>query len=102
MAVYARWPGLQLVRDLGLEDIRDVDPPFATKDAFAYLHKRHAWLIPKASEALRAMKADGPYQRIYELQFLPQEAISTNGHEALEAGQRWRVEPAVSRAAGAE
>ena len=44
----------------------------------------------------------GPYQRIYELQFLPQEAISTNGHEALEAGQRWRVEPAVSRAAGAE
>lgn len=66
VAVYARWPGLQLVRDLGLEDIRDVDPPFATKDAFAYLHKRHERLIPKASQVLRAMKADGTYQRIYD------------------------------------
>mgnify|MGYP002525621545 CR=1 FL=1 len=66
VAVYARWPGLQLIGDLGFKNIRVVDPPFATRDLFAYLHKRHARLIPKASEALRAMKADGSYQRIHD------------------------------------
>ena len=50
VAVYARWSGLQLVRNLGLEDIRDADPPFATKDGFAYLHNSHAKLIPKAGQ----------------------------------------------------
>jgi ATP-binding cassette subfamily B protein len=44
----------------------------------------------------------GPYRRIYELQFLPQEGGSTNGYDAMEPGQGWSMTPAVSPAGGSE
>jgi polar amino acid transport system substrate-binding protein len=40
-------------------------PPLDTREMFIYLHRRHAPLVPKLAEALRAMKREGFYRRVY-------------------------------------
>jgi polar amino acid transport system substrate-binding protein len=35
------------------------------------LNKRHAKLVPKLAEALRALKREGFYQRVYREKLLP-------------------------------
>jgi polar amino acid transport system substrate-binding protein len=64
--VYARWAGLHTVRELRLEGVRDLEAPLATRDVYWYLHKKHEALVPQAEAALREMKRDGTYQRIFE------------------------------------
>ena len=48
-----------------LKNIHLIEPPLDTRAMFIYLHKRHAALAPKLAEALRALKADGSYDRWY-------------------------------------
>ena len=65
VALYERWIGLSLLKQLNSKEIFPLDPPIAKREMFIYLNKRHAALVPKLAEALRAIKAEGLYDRLY-------------------------------------
>lgn len=63
LILFERWQGNQILRERGIK-AHLLLPPLATTEMFMYLHRKHAHLIEPATRALRAMKADGSYQRI--------------------------------------
>lgn len=65
VALYAHWQGLDLLRREGIADVHLLEPTLARREMFIYLHKRHAALVPRIAEALRAIKAEGLYDRLY-------------------------------------
>lgn len=65
VALYERWLGIALARQLGLKKVRPLAPPLATREMFIYLHKRHTHLAPKLAVTLRTMKHEGYVQRAY-------------------------------------
>jgi len=65
VALYARWQGLSWIQRQGLTDVHLLEPLLARREMFIYLHKRHAALVPKLAAALRAIKAEGLYDRLY-------------------------------------
>ena len=65
VALYARWQGLDLLQREGLSDVHLLEPVLARREMFLYLHKRHAARVPQIAEALRAIKAEGLYARLY-------------------------------------
>ncbi len=64
VALYDQLTGHEQLSLRGLEGIRHLAPPLASREMFLYLHKRHAALAPAVAGALRAMKQDGTYDRI--------------------------------------
>jgi polar amino acid transport system substrate-binding protein len=64
--VFARYSGLQMIHDLGLKGVEVLEPPLASRATYFYLHKNHQGLVPRAAAALREMKADGTYRRLYD------------------------------------
>lgn len=71
VALYVRWMGLALIQKQALKDIRPLEPPLASRAMYVYLNKRHAKLVPELAEALRALKREGFYQRVYREKLLP-------------------------------
>lgn len=65
VALYERWLGLSLLKQQGIKGIHPLDPSLGKREMFIYLNKRHAALVPKLAEALRAIKAEGLYDRLY-------------------------------------
>jgi len=65
VALYEHWQGLSLIQSQGLKGVLALDPPLANCEMFIYLHKRHAALVPRLAEALRGIKAEGLYDRLY-------------------------------------
>jgi len=43
---------------------RLIGTPLAEKDMFIYMHKKHADIVPRLTDALIKLKADGTYQKI--------------------------------------
>ncbi|MBF0249786.1 MAG: transporter substrate-binding domain-containing protein [Alphaproteobacteria bacterium] len=70
VVLYERWQGLQVAKGQGLA-IRVQDPPLASVEMFMYVHKNHADLTDRLAEALKAMKADGTYQSIFDRTLSP-------------------------------
>ena len=66
IAVYSRFEGQEMIKRLGLQSIRVLEPPLATREMFLYLNKKHLPLIPTLTKQLRSMKDDGTYDRIFE------------------------------------
>jgi len=66
VVLYERWQGLHLSAQLGIDNVRAIDPPLVDMKMYMYLNKKHAVLAPKVARALRAMKEDGTYQRLYD------------------------------------
>lgn len=64
LVIYDRQQGRVVLKQLGLRGIRPLEPPLAVERMYPYLHKRHAALVPKLEQVLRAMKQDGTFQRI--------------------------------------
>ncbi|OQX17097.1 MAG: hypothetical protein BWK76_10625 [Desulfobulbaceae bacterium A2] len=64
LVVYNRLDGYGTIKELGLQGIRALDPPFATREMFLYVHKSREALVPQLTAALRAMKDDGSYAAI--------------------------------------
>lgn len=64
IATLGRLSGLDVIRRLGLKDVRVLEPPLAERDLFLLLHRRHAALLPPIRKALRDMKADGTLRRL--------------------------------------
>lgn len=65
IVIYERLTGLQTIRDLGLVGIRVLDPPLLVTPQHLVLHKRHQALLEPLAAALRAMKADGSYDKAF-------------------------------------
>ena len=65
VALYERWLGLSLLKRQDVKDVHPLEPPLAKREMFIYLNKRHAALAPKIADALRAIKAEGLYDRLY-------------------------------------
>jgi len=65
VALYERWQGLSLIRGQGWTDVHVLAPLLARREMYIYVHKRHAALVPKLAAALRAIKAEGLYDRLY-------------------------------------
>jgi len=60
-----RWQGLYIAKQSD-HKVHLIEPPLATVDMYMYLHKSHEALIPALSAALKEMKRDGSYNRIFE------------------------------------
>lgn len=64
LALYTRADGIALVQRLGLASVAPLVPSLKDVDMYLYLHRKHEALVPRLAAALRAMKADGTYNRI--------------------------------------
>jgi len=71
VALYDRWMGYALAKQMQITDIRVVEPPLAVREMFIYLHQRHADKIPAIAAALRAIKAEGMYTKVCREKFAP-------------------------------
>jgi len=71
VALYERWMGVALGKQMQMQDLRVVDPPLQMQSMFTYLHKRHAEKVPAIVAALRAIKAEGLYTRFCREKFAP-------------------------------
>jgi polar amino acid transport system substrate-binding protein len=60
-----RWGGQSIVHEMGYK-LKPLEPALAHTNMFMYLNKKHAELVPKVAQALRDMKADGSYKKIYD------------------------------------
>lgn len=69
VVLFERWQGNHILQQRGMK-ARMLQPPLVSTEMYMYLHKKHARLVPSAAWALRAMKADGSYQRL-QAQTLP-------------------------------
>lgn len=65
-----RWQGQRLIQQGGYR-FRLEEPPLARIPMFIYLNKKHAALVPKLAQALADMKADGSYQKLFDLTLKP-------------------------------
>jgi len=66
VALYERWLGVGLLRRQGIKGVYPLEPTLAKREMYIYLHKRHAALVPKIAEAMRAIKAEGLYDKLYK------------------------------------
>ena len=71
VALYEHWICLAFLKRAGIENVRPLTPPLASREMFIYLHRRHAPLAPKLAEALRALKREGFYARAYREKIEP-------------------------------
>jgi polar amino acid transport system substrate-binding protein len=70
VALYERWQGLEQTRRMGVR-VQVMEPPLVRTKMYMYLHKKHADLVPKVSEALVRLKKNGSYQRIFDATLKP-------------------------------
>lgn len=63
-ALYERYAGRDQIAKGGFPDLNECPTPLAVRPMYMYLNKGHAELVPRVSEVLRQMKADGTYDRI--------------------------------------
>lgn len=67
--VYERWGGLEHLRQNPSHDVVMLTPPLVVKEMYIYLNKKHRDLVGPLALALRKMKVDGSYQKIYNQAF---------------------------------
>ena len=70
LVLYERWQGAWRAKNQGLK-ISVHEPALAKVPMYMYLHKSHAHLVKKATQALRDMKTDGTYQKIIDQTLTP-------------------------------
>lgn len=71
VALYERWLGKALGKQMHMQNLRVVEPPLFVREMFIYLNKRHADKVPAIAAALRAIKAEGMYTRVCREKFAP-------------------------------
>ncbi|MBT3237835.1 MAG: transporter substrate-binding domain-containing protein [Rhodospirillaceae bacterium] len=65
VVLYERWQGLFRAAHTGVQ-VKVHEPPLASVDMFMYMNKKHEHLVDKMAQALKDMKADGTYQKIFD------------------------------------
>lgn len=68
-ALYSRWMGLAILKNMHNKDIRVIEPALAQRAMYIYLNKRYRRYIPALSRALRKIKKEGMYTRVCEEKF---------------------------------
>lgn len=63
--IYERLTGQRIVQDMGLRDVRAIEPPLLVTPQYLTLHRRHRALVEPLAAALRALKADGGYDQAF-------------------------------------
>lgn len=63
IAIYRRWEGLTLAQQMGIENLRIIEPSLAETGIYIYLHKKHASKVPLIDAALKEIKAEGLFAR---------------------------------------
>jgi len=71
VVLYGRWQGLVYLKKNNISGIRVLEPALATQDMYVYFNKKHKKLVPSFDKALRAMKKDGSWDKIYRQTLLP-------------------------------
>ncbi len=71
IAVYSRFEGYEMIKQLKLKNIHTLEPPLAIREMFLYLNKKHEKIIFKIADNLRHMKQDGTFKRIQEKVLTP-------------------------------
>jgi polar amino acid transport system substrate-binding protein len=69
--VYSREMGLWYLHEHGLRDVQRLEPPLESREMFIYLNKKHAERVAPLAAALRSLKQDGTYERIYRASMAP-------------------------------
>lgn len=69
--IYEKWEGLHMARQLGMDDIRVLDPPLATRAMYPYVYVERRDLIPGMAATLKRMKADGTLEEISDQTLKP-------------------------------
>ena len=64
VAVYGELVGKAQLKNMGLTDVKILQPPLATRKMYMYLNEKHKDLVLKVAESLKEMKRDGSYDRI--------------------------------------
>lgn len=64
IALYEKKMGYGVISEMGIKGIQAISPTLLNTPIHIYLHKKHKKLIPKISEAIKAMKRDGTYEKI--------------------------------------
>jgi polar amino acid transport system substrate-binding protein len=64
--VSSRIVGLNIIKNLQLNDIKVLEPTLERHEVFTFLHKKHQALIPKLTEALKTMKINGEFEKIQQ------------------------------------
>ena len=65
LSIIERMTGMMHIKNLGLKNIRILEPAFLAGDWYLYLHKKHENLVPIITKEIRLMKEDGSHQRIF-------------------------------------
>lgn len=65
VVIYDAWLGLAHLQENNIQGVRILEPAFAERDLYMYLHKKHADLVPRVEKSFRAVKADGTYDRYF-------------------------------------
>ncbi|HFE37685.1 MAG TPA: transporter substrate-binding domain-containing protein [Gammaproteobacteria bacterium] len=68
---YSNWSGLGYLKAHNITDITLLKPPLASPKFYVYLHKKHNKIVPQLAEALRQIKADGSFERIFNKRLKP-------------------------------
>ncbi len=63
--LFERWMAHAYIVQHGVQGVQVLEPPLATYDTFIYLHKRHAEHVSRLAAALRDLKREGVYDRVY-------------------------------------
>lgn len=66
VALIEKYQGMRFVKDMGIKNIKILQPPFLEGDWFMYVNIKHKALVPKLEAALKSMKVDGTHQRIFD------------------------------------
>jgi len=65
IVIYEHWGGIHLIKAFDLVQAKAIQPPLAVSSMHIYLNKKHRPLVAKLNQALKDMKSDGTYQKIY-------------------------------------
>ena len=65
IALYGELLGYAQLHAMGIDDFTVLQPPLAEREMYMYLHKKHKTLAPLVAGALRSMKEDGTYNRLF-------------------------------------
>jgi polar amino acid transport system substrate-binding protein len=71
LALFGKLEGEVYLKANKLTGIYALKPPLVAASTFLYLHKKHADLVPKIAETVRAIKADGTYQKLFDQSQIP-------------------------------
>jgi len=65
VVIYEPHCGKYFLKALGISGVSTQEPPLAREKMYLYLNRKHADLVRPLEDAMRAMRADGSYDRLF-------------------------------------